>query len=114
MLTNPALGPNLSNMDPQTFFGNLIPAILSLLFVIGIVAFVFYLIMGGIQWITAGGDKGKLEVAKQHLTQAMIGITILLSFFAILNLTECFFGIGLRAVTIGAFNISLTGSMTCQ
>jgi len=114
MLSNPALGPSLGGMSPETFFGNLIPAILSLLFVIGIVAFVFYLIMGGIQWITAGGDKGKLEVAKQHLTQAMIGITILLSFFAILNLTECFFGIGLRAVTIGAFNISLTGSMTCQ
>src|SRR5574339_594069 len=99
MLSNPAI-PGLGS-SPTEFFGNLIPAALGLLLVIGVVVFVFYLILGAIDWISSGGDKAKYESAKHKISTAIIGITILLSFFAILSLVECFCGIGLRGITVG-------------
>lgn len=114
MLKNPALGPAYSSTTPETFFGNLIPAALGLLLVIGVVVFLFQLLLGAISWISAGGDKAKYEEAKHKISTALIGITILLSFFAILSLVECFFGIGLRGISVGAFSISFSSVPICQ
>jgi len=109
---NPVLG-NLGLLTGPQFFGRLIPALISMGIVIGVIVFVFYLIYGAIQWISSGGDKMQMEQARSKLTNALVGITLLLGFFAILNLVECFFGIGLRQVTVGPFNISLTSSINC-
>jgi hypothetical protein len=51
----------------------------------------------------------KMEQARNRITTALVGIVILLSFVGILNLVEIFFGIGLRRVEVGPFNIQLTG-----
>jgi hypothetical protein len=61
----------------------------------------FYLIMGGIEWITSGGDKGKTESARNKITAAVIGIIILAAAFAILQLVLTFLGLGSLE---GAFN----------
>ena len=110
---NPALG-TLSGWSGTQFFSSLVPALLSMFLVVGVVIFLFNLILGGIEWTSAGGDKGKLESAKQKLSNAIIGITILLSFFAILSLVECFFGIGLRNINIGLFQINFSGVPFCK
>ena len=34
------------------------------LIIVGGLAFLLYFLMGGIEWITAGGDKGKIEESK--------------------------------------------------
>lgn len=54
-----------------------------------------YLIMGGITWITAGGDKGKLEEARNKITNGIIGLAIVASAWAVYLLLDYFFGIGL-------------------
>jgi hypothetical protein len=54
-----------------------------------------YLIMGGITWITAGGDKGKLEEARSKITNGIIGLAIVASAWAVYLLLDYFFGIGL-------------------
>lgn len=114
MINNPALGPSYSGMSGVDFFGRLIPTAIALLLVVGAVVFLFQLLTGGIGLITAGGDKGKVEGARQRITNALIGLMILFSFFAILNIVECFFGIGLRQITIAAFNITFAGTPVCQ
>ena len=111
-INNPALG-EFGNMNPGAFFGGLISALLSLGLVIGAIVFLFYFILGGIGWISSGGDKMKLEQAKSRIANALIGIVVLLSFVAILNLVECFFGIGLRQVSVGPFSISFTSQLNC-
>jgi hypothetical protein len=112
-ISNPALG-SFGNQTGAEFLSNLLPALISGFFVVGVTVFLFMLLLGGIQWISSGGDKGKAEMAKQTLTNAGIGVFILLSFFAILTFVECFFGIGLRQVTIGEYNISFMGSPVCK
>lgn len=112
-INNPAIG-NLGNQPATQFFGNLISSLISLGLVIGTLVFMFILLLGGIQWITSGGDKVNYEAARQKITNALVGLLILFSFFAILNLVECFFGIGLRRITIGPFNIGFTNASFCN
>ena len=35
------------------------------------------LIMGGIEWITSGGDKAKYEAARKRITAAIVGLVLI-------------------------------------
>ncbi|MCD8484395.1 hypothetical protein LRY65_00855 [Candidatus Woesebacteria bacterium] len=54
-----------------------------------------YLILGGIQWITSGGDKGKTESARNKITAALVGLAIVASSYAIMQIIAYFFGINI-------------------
>lgn len=58
----------------------------------GIGLFVF-LVWGGIEYMTSGGDKAKTETAQKRITSAVIGVAIIASSFAIWKLALYFFGI---------------------
>ncbi len=112
VINNPALG-NLGTLNGAQFFDRLFPALVSLGLTIGGIVFLFMLIWGGVEWITSGGDKVRNEAARQRVTNALTGIVILFSVFAILNLVECFFGIGLRQIIIGIFQIGFGSAPIC-
>lgn len=61
--------------------GNIINVALGFL---GIVL-LFYLLYGGFTWMTAGGDSKKVDTAKQMITNAIIGLIIIVASFAISN-----------------------------
>jgi hypothetical protein len=69
-------------------------AIQILFLVAGLVAFV-YLLLGGIKWITSGGDKGQVEAARSQIIQALIGLIIVFAAWGIIVLVENLTGIGL-------------------
>jgi hypothetical protein len=80
---------------PQGFASDLGVLFSSLLtLVMALVAiFVFgYLIWGGFSWITSGGDKGKIDAAKQKIIAAVVGAIIVASSYAILLLIINFLG----------------------
>ena len=62
------------------------------LIIAGILVFAF-LVIGGIQWITSGGDKGKTEEARSRITAALIGLAIVAAAWAVMQLVSYFFGI---------------------
>lgn len=64
-------------------------------------AVLLYLILGGFQWLTSGGDKGKTESARNKITSALIGLLIVIASWAIFNLILQFFGINLEEVAGG-------------
>src|SRR4030042_3781346 len=111
-INNPALG-SLGSLSATQFLGRLIPALISLGLVIGGVIFIFMLIIGGIEWISSGGDKMRYESARKRITNALVGLVVRFSFLAIINLVECFFGIGLRQVQIGEFSIGFSSTLIC-
>lgn len=62
---------------------NTIAAIIrTILSFLGIVAVVIIL-MGGFQWMTAGGSEEKVKMAKRLIVQGIIGLVITISAFAI-------------------------------
>jgi len=64
------------------------------LVVVGGLAFLLYTIIGGINWITSAGDTQKVESAQKHITNALIGLVILVAAYAIFTVVKTFLGIG--------------------
>lgn len=72
---------------------------------VGGLALLVYLLMGGFNWLTSGGDKGKVESARNMITQGIIGLAILASVFAL-------YGVVLRFLGIKNINLGSQGSTT--
>jgi len=71
---------------------SLVQKLLSIIMVIGIILVFAYLVLGGIEYITSGGEKGKTESARNKITSAVIGLIILASSYAILTIVLKFIG----------------------
>lgn len=72
---------------------------------IGLVGIIIlgYLIWGGLDWILAGEDKGKVEAARSKITQGVIGLALFVSVFAIYFILDRFLSLSPRFnVTGGA------------
>jgi hypothetical protein len=75
-----------------TSFGGLMNGLISFVMVLAAVLVFLYLIWGGIEWITSGGDKGKTEAARNKITAAVIGLIVIAASYAILTLALNFLG----------------------
>lgn len=104
-IKNPILGDNLNSLTGIQFFNKLLPSVIGLGFVIGVIIFFFILLLGAIQWILSGGDKTAVDAARGKLTNAIIGLVILFSIFAIIKLVESFFGFNILTLDIGPLKI---------
>jgi small-conductance mechanosensitive channel len=91
MIGNP-LSHQVTGQSILTPIVRTITALIVLSFTIGVIMFFFKLIMGGIKWISSGGDKQGLEEAKHQVSNALIGLVVLLSVYAIFSLITGFFG----------------------
>lgn len=83
------INANITNLGDYS--SNIVGLMLTLA---GIAAFV-YLAYGGLTWILASGDKAKLEDARGKITNAIIGLGIVASSWAIFLVLNHFFGLGL-------------------
>lgn len=77
-----------------TDIGKLISFVLRVVLAIGALLVFGFLVMGGIEYITSGGEKGKTESARNKITAAIVGLIILAASWAILNLALSFLGLG--------------------
>ena len=75
-ITNPVLDQTNPEAGGSTFALQL-AAIWRTSIVIGALLLIMYLLCGAIAWITAGGDKAKVEQARNQLTHAVVGFAIL-------------------------------------
>lgn len=78
----------------------LVPGFLKLVLLVAALVFFFILVLGGVHWIMSGGDKGKTEAARNQITAALVGLVIIFSAWAILQLINTFFGVDLFQLTI--------------
>ncbi len=102
-ITNPVLPASLGSGGTSqggTVLGKLISGLVGALFVAGFLLTFMMLIIGGIQWITSGGDKQALEKARNGITNAIMGLIIVAASFALMTLIGKFFGIDMTALTV--------------
>lgn len=76
-----------------TNLGQLISGAIGAILVIATLAAFLYLILGGFQWITSGGDKAAVEAAQKRIQAAIIGLFIVFAAWAIMLIIGQFFGI---------------------
>jgi len=103
-IENPILG-SLSGMSGTDFIQGLLRSLINLGLIIGVVIFFFMFLLGGIQWISSGGDKVAAEAARGRLTSAVLGLIILFAIFAIMGLVESVFGFDILILDFGALSI---------
>lgn len=82
--------------------GNLIGSIITAIFVIAIIVALAFLIWGGLKWILSGGDKGKVDAARQTIIAAVIGLVVIFLSYFILN-----FVVGLFIPNFSLQNVTL-------
>ncbi|MBU1326584.1 pilin [Patescibacteria group bacterium] len=83
--------------------GQLISAVVGTLMILAALIAFLYLIMGGISWITSGGDKANMETARNKITHAIVGLIIVGAAWAIMTLVQNFLGVNI----IGSGGITL-------
>ena len=71
--------------------------------VVAALLFFFMLVVGGIEWIIAGGDKAASENARKRITSALIGLAIVFVAWAIVALIKTLFGVDILNLTIPSF-----------
>jgi len=84
MIYNPVL-PNLGTGEGADIIARLIANFLKVAFSVAGLVLLAMLLWGGIQWMTAGGDREKMTKAQGKVTNALIGFVIFMSVFAIIN-----------------------------
>ncbi len=75
--------------------GDLVSKFLTIVIIVAILASLFFLIYGGIRWITSGGDEKQVEAAKSHVVAAIVGLVIALAAFFLIQFIGKFFAVNL-------------------
>ncbi len=97
-ISNPAIkelgsADNVTAAESGSLFAGYFVSLWSSVISLGAVAVLIYFVWGSFEWITAGGDSAKTDKARQRITNAMLGLFILVSTFVIINfMSFLFFG----------------------
>jgi|GEM_PF-595321 len=90
------VNPPVTDISPGTGFatdiGSLFNFILRVVIILAILIVFGFLIFGGIEYITSGGEKSKTESARNKITAAIVGLVILAASYAVFLLLWKFFG----------------------
>lgn len=89
--------PALSNFigtDPTGAAGisKFLTNLVALIYTLAAVVFIFMLLWGAYDWITSGGEKEKMQTAKERITQAFVGIILFAAAFAVIAILGRFTG----------------------
>jgi len=64
-----------------------------LTFILVIILALFFLIWGGIKWVTSSGDKTKVQAARNTMVYAIIGLVIVFLSYFVINVITTFFNV---------------------
>lgn len=74
-------------------FESLISNIIGVLTVLASLFFVIYFVVGAFEWVSSGGDKGKLEHARNRMTYGILGMVVIVASYSLLGLLSGLVGI---------------------
>lgn len=78
-----------------TNLGPLIQVLITLAFTLAGLLFLAYFLIGGLQWITSGGDPKNVAAARSRITNAFVGFILVVASYAIILIVEKVFGINI-------------------
>ncbi len=78
-------------------------------FILGAAFLAFiYLISGGILWMSSGGDKTQIETARNRMVQALVGLVVVASVWAIINLLFPVLGLSFSTLSLPSIGRGLS------
>ncbi len=110
-ICNPVL-PWTCSQSGENMLGKIISSSLAFILVIASILAFFFLVLGGIQWITSGGDKAGLEAARNRIMHAVIGLILVAASWAIMTFVFQWLGISFPTFSIPTISQSPPGGGT--
>lgn len=99
-IINPVIDPSVGTGPGEPIIGRVIGAVVGVFIVVGAIMALLHLLFGAVKWITAGGDKTQMENARERITQAIIGLIILASVWALMVFIGSFLGLNFPNFTL--------------
>lgn len=95
--------PNGSSMEPPggapkgglTYLGKVLGNAASIFMIAVVIATLFMIVFGAIQWTSSNGEKDKIAAARKKITWAIIGLITALCAYLIINVIGGFFNVNL-------------------
>ncbi len=81
-------------------FGTVVSNIITALVIIAVIIAVIFLVWGGIKWIMSGGDKAKVESARNTIIGGTIGLVLVFLAYFIITLVAGLFGVNIANLTL--------------
>lgn len=98
----------LSEKNPGIILANILSNVLGVMTIFAGIWFLFQAIIAGYGYMSAGGDKEKIQTAGRKLTNAIIGIAVVAAAYGLLALLSSF--VGIKFLDIGsAINLLTPG-----
>ena len=94
--------------DGLTGITKIVSSVIGFMTIAAGIWFLFQFIVGGFKWISAGGDKAKLEAARDKLTNSLIGIIVVVAGWSVLALVGTFLGVDFTVSDPGTLLNSLS------
>lgn len=88
VITNPATGvwgSDAEGAKKGTLFATMFVYFWNVAITVGGVIVVVFFLQAAIEWITAGGDSGKIQKARERIVQSFLGLAILAFSFVLIN-----------------------------
>lgn len=96
----PGLGPfaqrpyGLSDgVRALTDIAGIVSSVVGIMTIAAGIWFLIQVLVGGFNWMTSGGDKAKLEAARHRITDAFVGLIVVVAGWAILAIAAMFFNV---------------------
>lgn len=102
-ITNPVLPGSLGSGGMESgasALGAVLGGVIGALIILSFIVAFLYLLLGGFDWITSGGDKTKLTSARDKITNALVGLVVVGTVWAITTLVSQFIGIDFPNIPI--------------
>jgi hypothetical protein len=75
--------------------GRLVANLYTTLVIVSGIATFIYLVLGGFQYITSGGDKAGVEAARNKITYSLIGLAVVVGAYAFAFIIQAVFGVSI-------------------
>lgn len=79
--------------ESDVVFTKFLSSTIGLMSIVAVIWLIFLLITGGYGYMTAGGDKAKIEKAQKTITNGIIGLALVVFAIFVINLIGYLFGI---------------------
>lgn len=93
------IGERKEEISPLNSFSTVVEGLIQSLLFFSSLLVLGYMLWGALDWITAGGDSGKIESARKKITQSIIGLVVLFSVGALFLVLQWMLGISVLEST---------------
>lgn len=91
MISNPLANYDAADLD--TTLASYLGTFLNLALIIGGIAVLYFLVAGSIRYMTSGGDKAGTETAQKMITNALVGLLLLVASVPVVKFIGGYFGV---------------------